>query len=198
MTATHSSSRIALRGAVAAMLVCMPFSAGTAFAVSMAHGNLQRLLACRTIAAAAARLKCFDAAAGALARTEANRRAAPRPPASSAEAGDGKASGGKAAALDPRRTFGLSAAVILHREVASGARRKAISHITERVTRLRQAPDGRMVYRLANGQVWEELDANGYAPPLKAGARVRISRGWLGSYWMQTASGRGCKVQRVR
>ena len=55
-----------------------------------------------------------------------------------------------------------------------------------------------MVYQLDDGQTWEELQANGYAPPVRAGDRVQISKGWLDSYWLQTASGRGCKVQRLR
>ena len=55
-----------------------------------------------------------------------------------------------------------------------------------------------MVYRLDDGQTWEELVADGYAPRVRAGDRVQNSKGWLDSYWLQTASGRGCKVQRLR
>ena len=177
-----------------AVLMCMSFASGQALAASATHGNLHRLLACRGIASGTARLKCFDAAAAALARAVDG--VAPRR-TGAGEIAAARASDRRAAAFNPRQTFGFSSAAILTREVAAGARRKPLSHISARVVRLRQAPDGRMVYWLANGQVWEELLDNGDAPPVKAGERLKISRGWLDSYWMQTPSGRGCKVERL-
>ncbi|HVS77048.1 MAG TPA: hypothetical protein VHE11_08945 [Steroidobacteraceae bacterium] len=70
--------------------------------------------------------------------------------------------------------------------------------MTVRVTGLGSAPDGRVIYQLDDGQVWEELLADGDAPPVTRGDQVQISRGWLDSYWLQTRSGRGCKVLRLR
>ncbi len=32
----------------------------------------------------------------------------------------------------------------------------------------------------------------------KPGDAVRISRGWLGSYWLEAPSHHGCKVTRLR
>lgn len=196
-----------VREGALAVLVCLSFLAASVLAAPMARGNLHRLLACRRIAANDARLKCFDAAAAALARVDSGARsttsvdgesgAARRPPGAG-EVPAAAASDQRTAAFNPQRTFGLSSSAILAREVAAGARRKPISHISARVTRLRQAPDGRMVYWLANGQVWEELLDNGDAPPVKAGEQLKISRGWLDSYWMQTPAGRGCKVERLR
>ncbi len=200
-SAAYQRTAIRVCGVVSAVVLLLWVSTAAAAPVK----PVTRLLACRVIAADAARLRCFDRAAAVLAQaagaarptaastgTAAARR--PFPSAVKAEAPAKRA----ATAFDPRQTFGLSPAAILAREGKAGARRKAISHITARVTHLQQAPDGRMLYWLANGQVWEELAANGDAPPLKTGQPVRISRGWLGSYWLQTPSGRGCKVQRLR
>jgi len=40
--------------------------------------------------------------------------------------------------------------------------------------------------------------ANGDDLLARPGDTVTISRAALGSYWLKTASGRGCKVSRVR
>ena len=169
---------------LAAMLLLagslLPGSARAASADSSAA--LGRVLACRAIASDQARLHCFDRASAALARNA--EQASKHPQQARAE-------------LTPRQTFGLTPAAILAREVANGSRPKPISDITERVTGLHVGSDGRVIYDLANGQVWRELQDNGNAPPLRAGERVQISRGWLGSYWLQAPSGRGCKVERI-
>ena len=143
---------------------------------------LARVLACRAIASDQARLHCFDLASSAVARSA--EQASKHPPQARAE-------------LTPHQTFGLTPAAILAREIAIGSRPKPISDITERVTGLHVDSDGRVIYDLANGQVWRELQDNGDAPPLRAGERVQISRAWLGSYWLQAPSGRGCKVERI-
>jgi hypothetical protein len=168
-------------GGFLALVGCLSLAAGAALAASAPPGDVARLLACRGIAADTARLQCFDRAATILAQ-------ATSPGASSRDA----------AALDPRRTFGMSPSAILAREIKSGIRRKEISSIAARIASLGTAPDGRRIYALDDGQVWEELVANGDAPPVNRGETVQISRGWLDSYWMQTPSGRGCKVQRLR
>jgi hypothetical protein len=176
-------------------------AAASASAASPQPGDIGRLLACRGIAAQHARLRCFDRTAAVIARAT---QAAPRAGAASAMSGAAPSSAPKArtmrdaAALNPQQTFGLSPEKILAREVTAGIRPKSIASISSRLVQLQAAPDGRMIYRLGDGQIWEELENNGYAPPVKVGDRVQISRGWLDSYWMQTPSGRGCKVQRLR
>jgi hypothetical protein len=185
-------------------------AAASASASSPQPDDIGRLLACRGIAAQDARLRCFDRTAAVIARaTKAARPAVAAAPVSTAPSPSGKPArtpaptpagraAQRAAALNPQQTFGLSAAKILAREVTAGIRPKSITSISSRLVQLEAAPDGRMVYHLADGQIWEELQNNGYAPPVKIGDRVQISRGWLDSYWMQTPSGRGCKVQRLR
>lgn len=169
---------------VLALLLCVGvlLSGSVWAAAGDSAGVLARVLACRAIRADQARLRCFDLASAALTRSA---RHAPKPTQQSR------------ADLSPRQTFGLTPAAILAREVANGARPKPLANITERVTGLHVGADGRMIYDLANGQVWRELQNNGDAPPLRIGEPVKISRGWLGSYWLQAPSGRGCKVERI-
>jgi hypothetical protein len=194
-----------LRAGVIAMLAGAALTAGATDAPPAPPAAIVKLLACRAIAADTARLQCFDHTAAVLSGAVSTGRSvalsaqdgAMRGPALGAKAPPNTSSQ-PAAAFDPRLTFGLSSSVILSKEVATGVRQKSISSISERVAHLQAAADGRMVYRLSNGQVWAELMADGDAPPVKTGDRVTISRGWLGSYWMQTRSGRGCKVERLR
>lgn len=164
-------------------MLAAAFAPGSAWAATrVSAAAVDRVVACRAIRSAQARLHCFDLATAALARH------VDHTPVSSQQA---------RTALSPRATFGLTPAAILAREVAAGARPKPIANISERVTGLHVEADGRMVYDLANGQVWRELQADGDAPPLSVGDQVQISRGWLGSYWLQAPSGRGCKVERI-
>ncbi|MGH8325577.1 MAG: hypothetical protein ACRET2_02320 [Steroidobacteraceae bacterium] len=190
----HPRRASALAGGLLMLLACLP-AAGPARAASPGIGPL---LACRNIKADAARLRCFDRRSSSLAVAAGGVPPAstPGPPAPTSPAAT--PSRPAPAAFDPHQTFGLSSSAILAREVTSGARRESISSITTRITGLSASSDGRMIYRFGNGQLWEELVADGGAPPLKTGDQVKVSRGWLGSYWMQTASGRGCKVQRLR
>ncbi len=102
-------------------------------------------------------------------------------------------------ALDPQRTFGLQHAAIVQREAAAaGLRVKEASNITARIVRIGQGSNGRAVFDLDNGQVWEQLVADGTDLYTKPGDSVRISRGWLDSYWLEAPSHHGCKVTRLR
>ena len=169
---------------IRALLACAVLSVGPALAAAAPSAGLaQRVLACRGVSVDARRLQCFDRLAATL-TSSTPRAVQSREPT--------------VALPDPRRTFGMSSAAILAQEFKRHPKQRSISSITTRVVRLQKAPDGRMLYQLANGQVWEELLNDGNAPPVDVGDTVEISRGWLDSYWMQTPSRRGCKVQRLR
>ena len=201
--------RPAFPGAVLTVLACLPLLAGSALAAAPPHRQLDELLACRNVTPGAARLQCFDRTSAALAHAITAKDAATPSggvaaaagtsspsAAASVSSGSGADSGG--ADFDPYQTFGFSSATILAHEVRAGVRRKSISRITARVTGLGTTSDGRRIYDLDDGQTWRELVADGEAPSVKSGDRVQISRGWLNSYWLETASGRGCKVERLR
>ena len=174
---------------------------------------IAHLLACRDISDAASRLACFDresaalvgatraapassgsASAAAVPRGTSSPMNAERAPPSRAGA---RASPPAAAPLDAQRTFGLPEAGIVAREVAAGARAPDLSHISAHLIRIATAADGRLLFSLDNAQVWQTL-APGEELLARAGDAVRISRGFLGSYYLRLPSGRGCKVTRLR
>lgn len=169
------------------VLLAMPL---TPLAMAGAPGtSLSELLACRHIVADTARLACFDRTSAAVARApRASHARVPGPPTQAMKE-----------ALDPRRTFGLSHATIAEREAsAAGVHVKDTSKITARIVRMGRGSEGQAVFDLDNGQVWEQLVPDGTDLYTKPGDSVRISRGWLDSYWLEAPSHHGCKVTRLR
>jgi hypothetical protein len=164
------------------------------------------LLACRAVAEPSARLACFDREAALLASVPAaNREAAP---AGGQQVAPGPGPGPAlppaapghtppSAPLDPQQQFGLPEHAVAAREVAAGTRATDAAKIESHLVRLAQAPDGRWIFTLDNQQVWRELASEGDLLA-KPGDAVTISRAFLGSYWLQAPTGRGCKVTRVR
>jgi hypothetical protein len=149
-------------------------------------GSLDALLNCRSLADPAARLICFDRESAALAtRGSAPSAAAVPPPAV------------PAVQPDPQKQFGLPEKKVVAQEVAAGTRAADATQIEAHITQLAPAGDQRLVFTLDNGQVWRQLSVQGEMLA-KAGDAVTISRGVLGSFWLQLKSGRGCKVTRLR
>lgn len=158
------------------------------------------LQACRDIADATARLACFDKAAAAPAASSptvsapsAAAAVSAAPPVSSPPA-----PAAPAATLDPKQQFGLPERAVAAQEVAAGTRAPDASKIEAHLSQVAPAPDQRLVFTLDNGQVWRQLSVGGPELLARQGDSLVISRGLLGSYWMQLASGRGCKVTRLR
>jgi hypothetical protein len=137
------------------------------------------LLACRAIAEEPARLACFDRESAAL-------TAAPAAPVKSAPS-----------PAEAKQNFGLPDTVVAKKEVAAGTRAADASNIDAHIAALSVAGNGRSVFTLDNGQIWLQLLTEGDLL-LKPGDVVKISRAAFNSYWLQTQSGRGCKVTRIR
>jgi hypothetical protein len=142
-----------------------------------ASGSLAALLACRGIQASAARLACFDRESAALA-------AKPTPAASGS--------------LNPRDTFGLAPMAVAARAEAAAHAPKPLDSMTAHIMSVSRAADGREIFTLDNHQVWVQLIPDGNWLDARPGEGAQISHGWLGSYWLRLASGRGFKVTRVR
>jgi hypothetical protein len=100
-------------------------------------------------------------------------------------------------ALTPEQQFGIPERQVAEKEVAAGTRPAEATKIEARLAAISQSADGRLVFTLDNAQVWRQLAAEGELLA-KAGDPVTVSRGWLGSYWLQLKEGRGCKVTRLR
>ena len=82
------------------------------------------------------------------------------------------------------------------KEVDSGARPKELSSIDAHIVAVSVTGVGLTTFTLDNGQVWRQLSAEGDLLA-KPGDPVTVSRGAFRSYWLQTKSGRGCKVTRI-
>ncbi len=164
---------------------------------------------CRNIADATARLACFDHAAASPARTAVPVPAAPAAatpttsvatpaaPVPTAVSQPAAAPAPAAPVLTPQEQFGLPERAVVAHEVAVGTRASAASKLDAHIAKITQAPDRRIVFTLDNAQVWRQLNLEGEMLA-KAGDAVTISRGLLGSYWLQIQSGRGCKVTRLQ
>ncbi|HUN74584.1 MAG TPA: hypothetical protein VMU40_08720 [Steroidobacteraceae bacterium] len=183
-----------VRAALLVVLVC----AGIPLASSRAVEPLRSLLGCRRISDAVARLACFDRESAALAA--ASHGIPPSPGASIPRAAAAPLASNAAPsqpALDPASTFGFSKGRILAQEVEVGRRPPELAHITGRITHLATAANGRVLFTLANGEVWQELVDSGELLA-RVDDVVTISRGVFDSYYLRLPSGRGCKVTRLR
>jgi hypothetical protein len=164
---------------------------------------LAGLLACRSITDSAARLACFDretaALASAPAETLAAAVAAPPPSAAAAPVPPAPPAAPVPAApvLDAQQSFGLSGSAIAEKEEAKGARPAKLAKIESRVVGLALTGNGRTLFTLENSQMWRQLESDGDMLA-KLGDVATVSRGLLGSYWLQLKNGRGCKVTRMR
>ena len=152
--------------------------------------SVDAVLACRSLSDPMARLACFDRTTDALAvppavlppLTAVAPVAAPSPVAPQP--------------LDARQEFGMHPRDQVAAEVAAGVRAPDLNKIQAAIVAIGFAPNGRLLFTLDNGQVWRQLLREGELLA-KTGDSVTISRGLLGSFWLQDASGRGCKVSRV-
>lgn len=173
----------------------------------LASASLAELLACRDLADAAARLACFDREAAALApgpkagSTPPGAATPTTPPAGASLSGPpttvAPVPSRLAPALDREQQFGLPERAVAAKEVAAGTRAADVAKIESHIARVAPGADGRVVFTLDNAQVWRQVVPEGDLLS-KPGDVVTISRGWLGSYWLQLKSGRGCKVARLR
>jgi hypothetical protein len=170
-----------------------------------AADSLAKLMACRSLDDAAARLACFDREAAALAAAPVARASVPpaaspasaAPPARAAAApAPADAAVAAAPAPDATQQFGLPERTVAAQEVAAGTRPAEAKKIEAHVAKFAPGPDGRLVFTLDNDQVWRQLLSEGDLM-VNPGDAVTISRGFLGSYWLQTGNGRGCKVTRL-
>jgi hypothetical protein len=161
------------------------------------YAPVDAVLACRGLTEPVARLACFDRTTGALAAPLGASASAPSaataivPPAAAAPGPVPPAQ-----PFDARQEFGMHPRDVAAAEVAAGIRAPDVKNIQAAIVAIGFAANGRMLFTLDNGQVWRQLVREGELLA-KVGDSVTISRGLFGSFWLQAASGRGCKVNRV-
>jgi phospholipase A1 len=129
--------------------------------------------ACTAEANDAARLACYDRAAG--------RHTEPAAPD-----------------VSPAEAFGAEAA--LRRKAAEKSVDKVtagMDKLEAHVARVSQAASGALIVELDNGQRWEQVVVKPNAV-IPVGAAVTISRGSLRSFWLTTESNGGMRVRRIQ
>lgn len=159
--------------AMAATLV----AAGTAQAAAPA--STAEFLACAPEKDDARRLACFDAAVDRAQTAPPN-----QPPAVAA------------APLSQEEKFGLRGE-LKQEKVQKVPELQELEQLQAQVTSVSSKPHGELVVTLENGQVWTEIQPNSGAR-VKAGERVTIKPGALGSFLLVAPNGRSTKVTRVR
>jgi hypothetical protein len=144
-----------------------------------APATTAEFLACAAEKDDARRLACFDAAVD-------RARAAPANPAPAVVA----------APLSQEEKFGLRGE--LKQEKAQKVPElQELEQLQAQVTKVSTKPHGELVVTLENGQVWTEIQTNSGAR-VKAGDRVAIKPGALGSFLLVAPNGRSTRVTRVR
>jgi hypothetical protein len=167
---------------------------GPAFALDQ-HGrdpaparpqSFEAVVRCRAIADDAARLACFDQAVAAL-QTAQERRDIVMVDRQQVREGR-------------RRLFGLALPRI---PIFGGGDdddhdEDAVRTLESTVSAVATVGYGQYQISLADGSVWVQVDNNTLAVPPRAGHRIVINRGALGSYMMRVNNQPGIRVRRVR
>lgn len=142
---------------------------------------LSRLVACRPVADSAARLACYDAAAGALDSAE--------------RQGDVVVVDRAQVSLARRQLFGFdlpSMPSLFDR----GDRPENLDAIETTLTRAVRAGEGKWVFTLADGGVWRQIDSERVTFENRPGEPVRVRRASLGSYQLVVGRSRAVRVRR--
>jgi hypothetical protein len=141
---------------------------------------LKPLLDCRALADPAARLACFDTAAGGLRQAQAQ--------------GDIVVVDKDQMRTARRQAFGLTLPSLAM--FSRGVSDAELDTLTAVVQSAGHGPDGRWVIALEGGAVWRQIDDAPMARSPKAGSRADIRKGALGSFFMNLDGQRAIRVHR--
>lgn len=166
-------------------------AASCAGAAMAQEAPLQRVYACAGIEKADERLACYDAAVGGLKQAEATGGVAvvSREQIAAAEK---KAFGlGPATIADVAKTAPAAAAA------TAPAQPDPLDKVMVSITSFTKSPRGQLRFVMADGQVWEEIDAGlGRLSSLPAPAEIRKAA--LGSYLLKVGDRAAVRVRRVK
>lgn len=142
--------------------------------------TLARLMACRSITDSAARLSCYDVAAGAL---------------------DSAQQQGELVVIDRaqaeetrRQLFGFEVPTLPR--LFGGEAQAEIEAIETTLQSASQVSDNRWVFRLADGGVWRQIDSDPVRFQNRGGQAVRVRKASLGSYLLTVGNSRAVRVRR--
>jgi hypothetical protein len=164
---------------------CAILTMGAAEAAKPApSGNpaqVQKLMACRAIAAADERLACFDRETAAVDKAIASRELV------FVDREKARAAG--------RSLFGFS--IPNFGGIFGGGDEDEIKQIDGTVTKFGHNQDGGWVFFLADGSIWSQTDDWPLGLPPRAGDKVVISRGIMGSFRLRLNKQPEIKVKRI-
>lgn len=177
---------ITLRAGAAGFLVAVAsFCAAPLYAAEpQAEGRaavIQKLTACRQIAADAERLACYDGAASALEQAEAK--------------GDVVVIDREQARQVRRQAFGFSLPSLAMFE--RGEEKEELDSIESTITTARQDATGKWILKLENGATWTQVDVNSPSRTPKAGLPVRIRKASMGSFLLSVDGQRAFRARRT-
>lgn len=142
--------------------------------------TLARLMACRSISDSAARLTCYDAAAGAIDSAE--------------RQGDLVVIDRAQAEETRRQLFGFEVPTLPR--LFGGEAQAEIESIETTLQSASQISDNRWVFRLADGSVWRQIDSDPVRFQNRAGQEVRVRKASLGSFLLTVGNSRAVRVRR--
>jgi hypothetical protein len=142
--------------------------------------TLDGLVACRQIAAAEARLACYD---GAVARFDTAQRQGEVVVVDRAQVREAR-----------RQLFGFQLPPVTLFD--QGERPESLEAIETTLVRAGQAGENRWVFTLADQSVWRQVDSERVTFRNREGEQVRIRRASLGSFLMTIGNSRAVRVRR--
>jgi hypothetical protein len=169
----------AMLSAVTALLLSQPASAA-AKQDSGERSVATSLSTCRSIAASANRLACYDGAVAAFEAAQAN--------------GEIAVVDRKAVNTARNRLFGLDGGAFPN--LFGGGDAEDLEEIETTLVRAVQSSDGSWTFSLENGTVWRQIDSYNSYIRSQPGQAVRIRRAALGSYLMNVGNSRALRVKR--
>lgn len=142
---------------------------------------LSRLIDCRAIADASARLACYDAGAAALDSAE--------------KQGDVVVIDREQVGVARRQLFGF-ALPSMPDLFQRGEQPDTLDAIETSLTRAGQYAEGKWTFTLADGSIWRQIDSEPVRFRNREGQAVRVRRAALGSFLLTVDGSRAVRVRR--
>jgi len=178
--AMHMRNGLRLAAALAVSALVLPGLA-SAQTEPQTPAAVRSLMACRAIADSAARLACFDKEAAAMATAVAQK--------------DLLVIDREGVRNTKRTLFGLS---VPRLRILEGGKGDEITQVEGVLSSVGRNADGGFIFSLQDGASWTQIDQNPFAIEPRAGDKVVVKRGMLGSYVLTVNRQPGVKVRRIR
>lgn len=181
--ARQQARALALLPALAILAVSMATQAAPKTPASLSDrraGALEALSACRAVSEPAARLACYDSAAGRLDEAE--------------KTGEIVVVDRKQAGEVRRQAFGFALPSLALFDKAEGTEK--IDRVESVLKAARQGADGKWILQLENGAVWRQTDADGPARRPRPGMTVTVRSASMGSFLVSVDGQAGFRGRR--